>query len=285
MLDSINFDSLDFFSYFRGLLSRIFFAMDRLIRFVLNTIPRKYLIRGSYLFRRISQLINKGNNVECPVCGSRYRKFMNYGYHKVRKNVLCPKCLSLERHRLVWLYLKEKTSFFEKNMRILHIAPEQCFEERFKKLPNIDYVTADLESPLADYKCDVQDLPFKENEFDAVICNHVLEHVDDDTRAMSEILRVMKPDAFAILLVPLDFNRKDTYEDPSITSPGERTKHFLQYDHKRLYGLDYPDRLKKVGFNIPESNFMDEVNETTRIRFALPKIEFMYGYMKSPEIK
>ncbi len=257
--------------------------MDRLIRFAINTIPRKYLIRGSYLFRKLSQYLNKGNNVECPVCGSRYKKFLSYGYHIIRKNVLCPKCLSLERHRLVWLYLKEKTPFFDKPMRILHIAPEQCFEERFKQLSNLDYVTADIESPLADYKCDVQDLPFSENEFDAVICNHVLEHVDDDTRAMSEILRVMKPGAFAILLVPMDANRRETYEDSSITSAAERKKHFLQYDHKRLYGLDYPDRLKKVGFIIPESNYLDELDQGSRIRYALPENELMYGYLKSTE--
>jgi len=232
------------------------------------------------MFRRISQFVYKGNNVECPICGSRYRKFLNYGHHTVRKNVLCPKCLSLERHRLVWLYLKEKTSFFERPMRVLHIAPEQCFEERFKIMTNINYVTADLDSPLADFKCNIQDLPFQENEFDAVICNHVFEHVDDDTRAMSEILRVMKPGAFAILLVPFDFNREKTFEDPSITSSADRAKQFLQYDHKRLYGLDYPYRLKKVGFIVPESNFIDEINTAIKTRFALPKNEFMFGYLK-----
>lgn len=258
--------------------------MDRLIRFVLNTIPRKYLIRLSYLFRRISQFTNRGDNVECPICGSKYRKFLGYGYQTVRKNALCPKCLSLERHRLVWLYLKEKTSFFEKPMKVLHIAPEQCFEERFKKLSNLDYVTADLESPLADYKCDVQNMPFHDNEFDIVICNHVLEHVDDDKRAMQEIFRVMKPEAFAILLVPMDFNLKKTYEDPTITSPKERAKHFRQYDHKRLYGIDFPDRLKEVGFIIPKKNYLDEVKEDIHIRYALPANEFMYGYAKPPII-
>jgi ubiquinone/menaquinone biosynthesis C-methylase UbiE len=181
---------------------------------------------------------------------------------------------------LVWLYLKEKTFFFTKPMRVLHIAPEQCFEERFRKLKNIDYVTADLESPLADYKCDVQNLPFRENEFDAVLCNHVLEHVDDDKRALLEILRVLKPGAFAILLVPLDFNRKITYEDPSIVTPSERAKHFLQYDHKRLYGLDFPDRLKVAGFIISEKNYTDELRMETKIRYALPDRELMYGYRK-----
>lgn len=255
--------------------------MDRIIKLALNTFPRKFLIRMSYLFRRISQFTNRGNNVECPVCDSRYRKFLSYGYHKVRKNALCPKCLSLERHRLVWLYLKNKTKFFEQPMKVLHIAPEQSFEERFRKMINLDYITADLESPLADYKCDVQQMPFNENEFDVVFCNHVLEHVDDDSRAMSEILRVMKPGAFAILLVPIDFSRKQTYEDPSIVSPPERKEHFLQYDHKRLYGLDYIDRLKKNGFIIPKENFLDELSEETIRRHSLPKAEFMYGYKKS----
>ncbi len=205
---------------------------------------------------------------------------MSYGYHEVRKNALCPKCLSLERHRLVWLYLKNKTNFFDLPLKVLHIAPEQSFEERFKKMTNLEYVTADLESPLADYKCDVQDLPFKENEFDLVLCNHVLEHVDDDLKAMSEILRVMKPGASAILLVPIDFSRKKTYQDASIVSPQERKKHFLQYDHKRLYGLDYPDRLKKAGFDITEKNYLNEISEDLRKRFALQENEFMYGYRK-----
>lgn len=254
--------------------------MDSLIRIALNTIPRKQLIRLSYLFRKLSQYTNKGDNVECPVCGSHFRKFLGYGYHEVRKNALCPKCLSLERHRLVWLYLKEKTNFFTKSTKILHIAPEQPFLERFRKLENLTYTTADLESPIADYKCDVQELPFRENEFDAVICNHVLEHVDDDTRAMSEILRVMKPGAFAILLVPLDFNREKTYEDSSIVSQKDRAKHFLQYDHKRLYGIDYPDRLRKVGFLIPKKNFLDELDVDLKKRYALPEQEFMFGYMK-----
>jgi SAM-dependent methyltransferase len=165
-------------------------------------------------------------------------------------------------------------------MKILHIAPEQPFLERFRKLNNLNYITADLESPIADCKCDVQELPFKEDEFDAVICNHVLEHVDDDTRAMSEILRVMKPGAFAILLVPLYFDRNKTYEDASIVSPKDRAKHFLQYDHKRLYGIDYPNRLKKVGFLIPDKNFLDELDADLKKRYALPGQEFMYGYMK-----
>jgi SAM-dependent methyltransferase len=254
--------------------------MDRLIKFALNVIPRKYLIRLSYIFRRISRFFYRGNNVECPVCRSHFRKFMSYGYHTVRKNALCPKCLSLERHRLIWLYLKEKTTFFSELHKVLHIAPEQCFEERFRKMENLTYITADLDSPIADYSCDVQHLPFQDNEFDVIICNHVLEHVDNDHLAMGEILRVMKPEGFAILLVPIDFSRTETYEDPSITSPKDRAKHFLQYDHKRLYGTDFPSRLRNAGFTIREKNFLDEVDEIRKNRFALPAAECMYGYRK-----
>lgn len=254
--------------------------MDRLIRLALNTLPRKLLIRLSYLFRKISQYTNRGNQVACPICESTYRKFLSYGYHEIRKNALCPKCMSLERHRLQWLYLKNRTDFFTSPKKVLHIAPEQPLEERFKKMENLEYITADLDSPIADYKCDVQELPFRENEFDTVICNHVLEHVDDDTRAMSEILRVLKPGAFALLSVPLDFDRETTYEDPSITSPRDRAKHFKQYDHQRLYGLDYPDRLKKIGFQINEKNYLEELSAEERQRYCLPPNEFMYGYVK-----
>jgi ubiquinone/menaquinone biosynthesis C-methylase UbiE len=162
----------------------------------------------------------------------------------------------------------------------LHIAPEQSFEERFKEMANLDYTTADLDSPLADYKCNVQDLPFSDNEFDVVLCNHVLEHVDDDLKAMSEILRVMKPGAFAVLLVPIDFSREKTYEDPSIVTPHERQEHFLQYDHKRLYGRDYTDRLKKAGFEVKEKNYLEELDSNLRKRYALQENELMYGYRK-----
>ena len=222
----------------------------------------------------------RGNTYECNVCGSKYRKLLPYGYVNVRENALCPNCLSLERHRLIWLYIQKETEFFKKEQKVLHIAPEQCFLERFKTMKNLDYTTADMESPIADVKCDVQKMPFDEDSFDFVFCNHVLEHVEDDTRAMSEILRVMKKGGKAILLVPMDFSREETFEDPSITDHKERNRIFGQYDHIRVYGKDYPDRLKKVGFVIPEENFIDKVDMETRTRFCLPPEEFMYGYSK-----
>ena len=153
---------------------------------------------------RISALLYKGNNVECPVCNSRFRKFLPYGHNIIRENILCPRCLSLERHRLMWLFLNNKTDFFTARHKVLHVAPEQCFYSRFKKLKNLNYVTADLESPIADVRLDIQNMPFTDGEFDVVICNHVLEHVEDDNKAMSEILRVLKTGGFAIMHVPMN---------------------------------------------------------------------------------
>jgi SAM-dependent methyltransferase len=177
---------------------------------------------------RLVAVFYRGNAVECPVCKGRFSKFLPYGYNKMRENVLCPRCLSLERHRLLWLYLRERTGIFTGNYSLLHIAPEQCFYRRFRKMGNLTYVTADLESPLADIKLDVQAMPFKDDEFDIVICNHVLEHVPDDRKALREIYRVLKKGGFALMQVPTNFSLEKTYEDPSITDPSDREKHFAK---------------------------------------------------------
>lgn len=254
--------------------------MKRVIKAILNNIPRPVLIKLSYLFMKVSPLIYKGNQVECPICESTFKKFLPYGYSEVRHNALCPKCLSLERHRLMWLFLKKETNFFNQDLKVLHIAPEQCFYKRFKKLPNIRYTTADLESPIADYHCDVQELPFEDNSYDVVICNHVLEHVDDDLKAMKEVKRVMNQNGFAILMVPFETSLDSTYEDPAITDPKERTKHFKQYDHKRLYGLDFPLRLKEAGFSFTTPSFEEKIDESLKIRMGLPQKEFLFALKK-----
>lgn len=229
---------------------------------------------------RISALFYKGNNVECPVCNSRFRKFFPYGHNIVRENVLCPRCLSLERHRLMWLFLKNKTDFFNARHKVLHIAPEQCFYSRFKKLKTLEYITADLESPIADIRMDIQNMPFTDNEFDVVICNHVLEHVEDDKKAMTEILRVLKRGGFAVMHVPMNLSMDKTYEDPSITDPKEREKHFRQKDHYRLYGKDFPERVKNTGFKITGGNYTEELNKEEIERYRLREKELMYAFRK-----
>ena len=247
---------------------------------MLKVIPRTYMIRISYMIMRITSFMYKGNSVECPVCEGRFRKFLPYGYNKIRKGVLCPRCFSLERHRLLWLFLKNRTDFFTVAYKVLHIAPEQCFVSRFRKLRNLEYLTADLESPLADIKVDVQNMTFHDDEFDVVICNHVLEHVPDDRKAMREIHRILRPEGFAILQVPMDSHTDKTYEDESITDPLEREKHFRQKDHYRLYGRDYIKRLEEAGFTLKEQNYLEQIGEHEKNRFRLPAFEYMFAYYK-----
>ncbi len=246
-----------------------------LFKSILNTIPRPYLIKLSYWVRPFLNLYYKGTTFEDPIDGKKFRKLLPYGYGKQRENALSPSTLSLERHRLMWLYLKNETDFFTAQKKVLHIAPEQCFIKRFKKLKNLEYITADLYSPIVDVKANILDLPFADNSFDVIFCNHVLEHIIDDKKAMQELYRVLKPKGFGIFQIPQDLNLEKTYEDFSITSSEERSKHFGQYDHVRVYGKDYFDRLRSVGFKVEEVNYTKKISEKLTKRYCLSKSEIL----------
>ncbi len=249
--------------------------MKKIIKFFLNAVPRKYLQRVSGAATKTAALFYVGNNVECPVCGRHFRKFLPYGYVVLRENALCPGCMALERHRLLWLYFKEQTPLFYDRLKVLHIAPEHCFLTRLGRMENLDYITADLESPLAAVKMDIQQIPFGDNTFDVVICNHILEHVDDDLRALSELFRVMKPGGWAVVQSPVNLRREATYEDPSITSEREREKHFGQKDHVREYGADYPQRLARPGFEVVHQRYAWDLDDALAERYALVR-EIIY---------
>lgn len=250
--------------------------MKKIISLVIRKVPRKYLQRFSPLALKILALVNKGNNVECNVCGSTFSKFLPYGRVVSRENALCPSCLSLERHRLMQLYLKEKTPFYTENLKLLHVAPEHCFIKRFSAMKNINYITADIESPLAMVKMDIHQIPFEANSFDVAFCNHVMEHVTDDIKAMSELYRVLKPGGWAIIQSPLWPALETTFEDNSITNPSERERIFGQNDHVRNYGTDYGKRLERAGFTVKEDRFVMELPKGKVKRFALPSEEIIY---------
>lgn len=233
--------------------------MKKIFKFILNLVPRPILIRMSYLIRPVLVLWLKGNRYTDPIDGKSFRKFLPYGYENQRDNVLSPSTLSLERHRLLWLYLQNETDFFTAPKKVLHFAPEQAFYKLFRKQKNIDYTTTDLNSPLADVKADICNLPFKDNEFDVIFCNHVLEHIPDDTKAMQELYRVLKKGGMAILQIPQDLSREKTFEDNSITDPKERAKIFGQYDHVRIYGRDYFDKLRSIGFTVLEEDYTKKI--------------------------
>lgn len=257
--------------------------MKKIYKFLLNTIPRPWLIRLSYVFRIFAPLVYKGNNVECPVCEKSFRKFLSYGSDVAhRDNILCPYDLTLERHRVMWLYLKGHTDFFsKKDLKVMHIAPEQCFHGRFKKQTNLDYTTGDLMSPIADIHFDLHKIPLEDNTYEVIFCNHVMEHVKDDLQCMKELYRIMKPGGWGIMQVPIDASRSETYEDWSITDPKEREKHFWQYDHVRLYGLNYPKRLEEAGFEVDIIDFSKELPTETFERYRIPKSELLYVVRKA----
>jgi len=249
--------------------------VSKIFKFFLNLIPRPLLIEISYLVRPIFAFWMKGNKYTDPIDGKKFKSFLPYGYESPRENVLSPSTLSLERHRLFWLYLKNETDFFTAPLKVLHFAPEQVFYKYFRKLDNLDYVTTDLNSPLADIKADICNLPFENDSFDVIFCNHVLEHIPDDTKAMQELYRILRKGGWGIFQIPQDLNRVETFEDDSITDKKERAKIFGQYDHVRIYGRDYFNKLRKIGFKVEEIDYTATLSAEEIERFRLAKGEII----------
>lgn len=272
--------------------------MKKLFKLILNTIPRPLLIRLSYVARPIIAFTLKGTKFTDPIDGKSFKSMLPYGYETQRNNVLSPSTLSLERHRLLWLYLNEETDFFKSELvsdssftntkriklrdaetnsalKVLHFAPEQAFYKLFRNQKNLDYTTTDLFSPLADVKADICNLPFQDNQYDVILCNHVLEHIPDDTKAMQELYRVLKPGGMAILQIPQDLSRATTFADDTITDQKERAKIFGQYDHVRIYGRDYFDKLRSIGFTVIEEDYTNKIAPELVEKYCLAKGEII----------
>jgi SAM-dependent methyltransferase len=249
--------------------------VKKIFKYILNIIPRTALIRLSYYISPVLTFVLKGNKFTDPIDGKSFRTFLPYGYGTQRDNVLSPSTLSLERHRLLWLYLKNETDFFTGFKKVLHFAPEQAFYKRFKSLRNLEYMTTDLNSPLADVQADICHLPFFNDEFDVILCNHVLEHIPDDTKAMQELYRILKPGGMGIFQIPQDLSRKKTFEDDSITNKKERAKIFGQYDHVRIYGRDYFDKLRNIGFKVEEVDYTANLSKEDITKYCLAKGEII----------
>lgn len=253
-----------------------------------SLLPRKIIdyLYSNYISTRefILPYFLKGNNFSCPFCQKSFSKMLPSGVkikvlekYKViggryRNNSLCPACSSNERSRLIYLYINEK-NLLKRGDRVLHIAPEKNLKNYLNNL-DIDYIAGDLQAGLADKIIDVRQMNFPDDYFDALLCNHVLEHVEEDLVAIGELYRVLKPGGWAIMQVPTSTVLKRTREDPSVTNPADRLKTFGQSDHVRIYQrYDYIKRLEAVGFQV---NLKNLDNRMLLKKYALDSEESIY---------
>lgn len=254
---------------------------------IVKSIIPSFVLRKYKNYRHKERLkLYAGDEVFCPICKSYFKAFASsFAGAEERKNAKCVKCGSKERHRLLFMFFTEKTTLFnsQTKIKLLHFAPEKFFYDVFSKKQNIEYTPCDLFPDVYDFKdnvkvveVDVTKIPFEENSFDVILCNHVLEHVPDDKQAMSELYRVMKKEGWGIFQVPIDYKRADTYEDFSITSPKEREKAFGQFDHVRMYGKDYQDRLKSVNFEVIVDDYVKKFSAAELKKFGLNSTHLIY---------
>lgn len=207
----------------------------------------------------------------CIVCGYNFEKFLSGGinaeifskHHIIgggyRNSYRCPCCGATDRVRWGYYVLQNKTDILEISGRVLHIAPERGIKNLIERNREIDYYTADIVSGKAMHVTDITDIQYKDGTFDYIICNHVMEHIADEEKAVNEIKRVLKENGRWIFSFPIC---KDmiTYEDPSILTPEARLEAYGQHDHVRLYGNDYKNRFEKYGFNLQIFSPEREVN-------------------------
>jgi SAM-dependent methyltransferase len=248
----------------------------------MSSIPQLVPGGARYRLRRVFEYVQsvtmRGDRFTCPCCHGKFRALLPAGVAR-RPNARCPRCSSLERHRLIWLYLQQQTDFFTLPYKVLDVAPEEFLQRKLKALPNISYLSIDLESGLAMKKMDVTKLDLPDNSYDVIFCNHVFEHIPDDRAAMRELHRVLKPGGWAILQTPIDLEREMTDEDASVTDPQERLRRFGQTDHIRIYGRDFFDRLRQAGWTVDRNRFVASFKHADIQRYALdPKEELFIGH-------
>jgi SAM-dependent methyltransferase len=229
------------------------------------------LVRG--IERRLQMLLHHGTDVFCPVCGHHFACFKDDWN---RPDALCWRCGSHERHRAQWLLLKYRPNLLAGTRSLLHFAPEWALRHRLERFDGLRYVTADLEEPNVDLRLDITAIELPDASFDAVICSHVLEHVEEDTAAMHELRRIIAPGGWCLVMVPLDIGRERTYEDPTIMAPDERERAFWQDDHLRLYAPDIGDRLAAAGFAVERIRPFEEFGTEVARRCRLLEADYMW---------
>lgn len=239
-----------------------------------NIIPLKYRIRLEKKYFPWQAIFYYGNKVVCPIHLGHFRKFVPFNS---RSNARCPRCHSLELHRLLWLYLKDKTNFFSDNLRILEVAPMEYIQKKYKRMKNLSYVSIDISSPIAMLIGNIESIPFADNRFDCVLCYRVLEYVEEDEKAMREIFRVLKPGGWAILQSLIDHacNKTIVFSDKSLSRQDKNTS-LRGWNMQRVYGSDYKDKLEKAKFNARLDNYVMSLGDEAIKRYGLAKNEIIY---------
>ncbi|MEM8762562.1 MAG: methyltransferase domain-containing protein [Bacteroidota bacterium] len=236
---------------------------------------------------KIRQKLYAGNSVSCCICNQKFKQFKTSGWI-VKKGGKCISCGARQRHRLLWKYLEQQLPKTLSNLKVLHFAPDKSLYERLSTFDFEAYISCDLFPENLHYipkdkivKVDITQIPYDENTFDIILCNHVLEHIPNDHHAMRELYRVMKVGGFGIFQVPVDYSKKETFEDFTITSPRGRKKAFGQFDHVRWYGRDYPHRLEAAGFIAAENAFVNSFSEKEIKYFGFDPKELIYHCTKT----
>jgi SAM-dependent methyltransferase len=225
-------------------------------------------------------LRERGDAVECPLCGHRFRRFKDDWN---RPNAICWRCGAHERHRAVALLWRHRPELLGNATSMLHFAPEWCFRYTPRR-PEMRYVSADLDPDKGELTLDIRRLDLPDGEFDAIVCSHVLEHVDDDRAALAELRRVAAPHGWVLLMVPQALDRAETYEDPSITDPDERRAAFWQHDHVRLYGRDFRDRVAAAGFAVELIAMTDVLGSRAAARYGLLPVDLIHVCRPVPSV-
>jgi len=235
--------------------------VKKIKNFIKKIIPRVYYTKISSVYHYLRLLSCYGFKYQCIFCNGHFRRLLPTGLENETalsiigggyRYALCPKCHSTDRERLIYWYIANKTNILnsQNSIKLLHIAPEKNLKKVFRNSNKIQYIDGDLNLLAADKKIDITDINFEDIFFDVIICSHVLEHIVDNRKVTYELFRVLRPEGFAILQVPISKKAKETFEDFTITTPEGREKYFGQKDHIRIYSKDYKNRFESVDFKL-----------------------------------
>ncbi len=230
-------------------------------------LPEKHRIHLRLGIQKIISPFYYGQNYSCNCCGRSFRKFLAKGNVK-RKNVRCPRCNSLERNRILLFYLNNETDIFTKNLKVLHVAPENCLYQKLHTL-DIEYIDCDIDPAYASHKIDITQIPYPDNYFDLIICSHVLGHIPDEQKAIQELYRVLSNKGQALIMTLINKELKKTYESHSIKTPDERLKHYGEPDLYRLHGQDFKQRLALSGFKVETIDYRQKLGHYNVNKYQL----------------